>query len=119
MNEQSVLQQELLNPAQKVLQQYGSTMSNDDLLQLVEPVNDVTDGHGNLTLEGVSRVFMMSGISANVQTHATTLDLAYELANGHQVMVEVDSSELHSNNLLNWLKDFFFGTEKNFLNHLI
>ena len=110
MNEQSVLQQELLNPAQKVLQQYGSTMSNDDLLQLVEPVNDVTDGHGNLTLEGVSRVFMMSGISANVQTHATTLDLAYELANGHQVMVEVDSSELHSNNLLNWLKDFFFGT---------
>lgn len=111
MSESSVVQPDLLNPAQKVLQQYGSTMSNDDLLQLMNPMHDITDANGNITLEGVGNLFIKSaGVPANVQMHATTLDLAYELANGHQVMVEVDSAELQSNSLLNWLKDFFFGT---------
>lgn len=101
---------EQLNVAQSVLKQFGSDLNKEDLAMMVSTTKGAIDENGNMSLDGINDLFRQLGVAATVQNNANMLDLSYELSNGRQVLVEIDSDELHSNSLFAWLKDFFFGS---------
>lgn len=66
------------------------------------------DGTGT-QCQDVGKLLADSGIPCTQRDDANVYDLANELAQGHKVIVGVDSGELWDNSILDWLKDIFLG----------
>ena len=66
------------------------------------------DGTGT-QCQDVGKLLADSGIPCSQRENANVYDLANELAQGHKVIVGVDSGELWDNNIWDWLKDIFLG----------
>lgn len=92
---------------QIILNEFGVPVTEDQLVQY-----SVDHGwyNGNGTqFEDVGKLLVDAGIPCSHIPEANVYDLANELAQGHKVIVGVDSGELWDNGILDWLKDIFVG----------
>lgn len=92
---------------QLILNEFGIQVSEDQLVQY-SINNGWYDGNGT-AMEDVGKILADAGIPCTQSIDANVYDLANELAQGHKVIVAVDSGELWNNSILDWLKDIFFG----------
>lgn len=96
---------------QLILKEYGINVSEEELVQLSMQNGWYTgDGSGTQLID-IGRLIAEAGIPVTQHIDANVYDIADHLANGHQVIVTVDSSELWEGGILEWLKDLFFGNE--------
>lgn len=68
------------------------------------------DGNGTAS-DDVGKLLVDAGIPIHRQENANVFDLVSELAQGHKVIVGVDSSELWTGRFQGWLEDFFNGEQ--------
>lgn len=94
---------------QLILNDFGIPVTEDQLVQYSYEHGWYT-GDGTGTLMGdVGNLLMDAGIPCTQHIDANVFDLTKELAQGHKIIVGIDSSELHSGSLSSWLKDLFQG----------
>lgn len=94
---------------QLILEKFGIYLSEEQLVQYsIEQGWYDCSGNGT-KMTDVGKLLVDAGIPCTQTTGANVYDLANELAQGHKVIVGVDSGELWDNNILDWLKDFFLG----------
>ncbi len=92
---------------QIILNDFGVPVTED---QLVQYSIDRGWYNGNGTAFGdIGKILVDAGIPCTQQDGANIYDLTNELAQGHKVIVTVDSGELWDNGILDWLKDIFMG----------
>lgn len=92
---------------QLILNDFGIPCSEDDLVQFsIE--HGWYDGNGT-SIENVGNLLEEAGIQCTRQCDANVFNLVNELAQGHKIIVGVDSGELWGNRFIEWLKDFFVG----------
>lgn len=92
---------------QIILNEFGVPVSEDELV-VDSIVNGWYNGHGTAP-EDVGKLLVEKGIPCTRTEDANVYDLVNELAQGHKVIVAVDSGELWNNGILDWMKDFFWG----------
>ena len=94
---------------QLILNDFGVPVSEDQLVQYsIEHGWYSGDGTGT-QMGDVGKLLAEAGIPCTQTVNANVFDLANELAQGHKVIVGVDSGELWDNKLLGWWNDFFHG----------
>ena len=94
---------------QLILSDFGIHVTEDQLVQYSYEHGWYT-GDGSGTLMGdIGNLLADAGIPCTQQIDANVFDLTKELAQGHKIIVGVDSSELHSSSLSSWLNDLFNG----------
>lgn len=77
-----------------ILEQFtGQEVDEAALVQEAEDMGWYTEGQGT-SPEDMGNLLELHGIPVNQYENATTYDLANELAQGHKVMISVDSGEL-------------------------
>lgn len=92
---------------QLILNEFGVSVTEDQLVQY-STEHGWYNGNGT-AMEDVGRILADAGIPCTQSMNANIYDLANELAQGHKVIVAVDSGELWNNGILDWLKDLFWG----------
>lgn len=94
---------------QLIMNDFGIPVTEDHCVQYsIE--NGWYSGDGTGTqCQDVGKLLADSGIPCTQRENANVYDLANELAQGHKVIVGVDSGELWDGNILDWLKDIFVG----------
>lgn len=92
---------------QLILNEFGVQATEDQLIQY-SAEHGWYNGNGT-SLEDVGKILADAGIPCTQTVDANIYDLANELAQGHKVIVAVDSGELWDNGILDWLKDIFLG----------
>lgn len=92
---------------QLILNEFGVPVTEDQLVQY-SAEHGWYSGNGT-AMEDVGRILADAGIPCTQSVDANIYDLANELAQGHKVIVAVDSGELWDNGILDWLKDIFLG----------
>lgn len=94
---------------QLILNEYGVPVTEEQCVQYsIEHGWYDNDGSGT-RMEDVGKLLTDAGIPCTQTDGANVYDLVNELAQGHKVIVGVDSGELWNNSVLDWLKDIFFG----------
>lgn len=94
---------------QLILNEFGIPVTEDDCVKYsMEKGWYHNDGSGT-TFEDIGKLLTDAGVPCTQSEGANVYDLANQLAQGHKVVVAVDSGELWDNGILDWLKDFFFG----------
>ena len=96
---------------QLILNDFGINVSEVDLVQIAAERGWY---NGGTTPEDVGKLLELANIPITQQYDANVFNLVNELAQGHKVIVGVDSDELwYGDNVvskfINWLKDFFHG----------
>ena len=96
---------------QLILNDFGVPCTEDELVQY-----SYEHGwyNGGTTMADVGNLLETAGIPVTRQADANVFNLVNELAQGHKIIVGVDSEELWHNDSLgekikNWLMDFFMG----------
>lgn len=92
---------------QLILNDFGVAVTEDQLVQY-SAEHGWYNGNGT-AMEDVGKILADAGIPCTQSVDANVYDLANELAQGHKVIVAVDSGELWDNGILDWLKDIFMG----------
>lgn len=97
---------------QLILNDFGVPCTEDDLVQYSYE-HGWYQGNGT-TMADVGNLLETAGIPVTRQADANVFNLVSELAQGHKIIVGVDSNELWENDSLfekikNWLSDFFMG----------
>lgn len=92
---------------QLILQEFGVPVTEDQCIEF-SIQNGWYNGNGT-EMNDVGNLLIASGIPCSRTVDANIYDLAVELAQGHKVIVGVDSGELWDNGILDWLKDIFIG----------
>ena len=92
---------------QLILNDFGIAVTEDQLVQYSAD-HGWYDGNGT-AMEDVGKILADAGIPCTQSVDANVYDLANELAQGHKVIVAVDSGELWDGSILDWLKDIFMG----------
>lgn len=96
---------------QLILKEYGIDVTEEELVQISMQHGWYSgDGSGTMCID-IGRLLAEAGIPVTQRVDANIYDIADQLANGHQVIVTVDSSELWEGGILEWLKDLFFGDQ--------
>lgn len=94
---------------QLILNEFGIQVTEDELVQYsIEHGWYSGDGSGTL-MSDVGNLIADAGIPCTQHVDANVFDLTNELAQGHKIIVGVDSSELHNNSLKSWINDLFHG----------
>lgn len=94
---------------QLILQDFGVELTEDQCVQYsIEHGWYANDGSGT-QMGDVGKLLCDAGIPCTQRDGGNVYDLVNELAQGHKVIVGVDSGELWDNSILDWLKDIFFG----------
>ena len=94
---------------QLIMNEFGIPVSEDQCVAYsMEQGWYSADGTGT-QCEDVGKLLVDSGIPCTQRCEANVYDLANELAQGHKVIVGVDSGELWNGGFMEWLKDFFLG----------
>ena len=94
---------------QLIMNDFGIPVTEDQCVQYSID-NGWYSGDGTGTqCQDVGKLLTDSGIPCTQRENANVYDLANELAQGHKVIVGVDSGELWDGNILDWLKDIFMG----------
>lgn len=91
---------------QIILNEFGIPVTED---QCVQYAHDHGWYNGGTSPEDVGKILADAGIPCT-QSQANIYDLVGELAQGHKVIVGVDSGELWDKGILEWLEDFFMGS---------
>ncbi len=99
-----------LRSQQIVLRDFGIDIPFDKLEQLAKEYGVYTDG-GTYTYD-IGKVLQIAGVGMHQVEGTSFMDLTNELAQGHRVIVSVDSNELWHNDsftekLKNWFDDTF------------
>lgn len=77
-----------------ILEQFtGQEVNEDALVQEARDMGWYAPGQGTMP-QDVGNLLELHGVPVNQYESATTYDLANELAQGHKVMISVDSGEL-------------------------
>ena len=92
---------------QLILNEFGIAVTEDQLVQYSSE-RGWYNGNGT-AMEDVGKILADAGIPCTQSVDANIYDIANELAQGHKVIVAVDSGELWDNGILDWLKDIFLG----------
>ena len=93
---------------QLVLEQYGIEVSQEDLISIAEEQGWYQSG-GGTPMNFVGNLLDYHGVPSTSVVGANVGNLVAELAQGHQVIIGLDSGELHNNSILEGIKDFFLG----------
>lgn len=94
---------------QIIMNEFGIPATEDQLVQYsYEHGWYQGDGSGT-SFEDVGNLLEEAGIPCTRQADANVFNLVNELAQGHKVIVGVDSGELWGNRFIEWLRDFFLG----------
>lgn len=94
---------------QLILNEFGIPVTEDQLVIYSEQHGWYhADGTGTQPGD-VGKLLMDAGIPCTQTENANVYDLVNELAQGHKVIVGVDSSELWNNSLFDSLRDLFIG----------
>ena len=93
---------------QLVLEQYGIEVSQEDLISIAEEQGWYRSGEGT-PMNFVGNLLDYHNIPSTSVVGANVGNLVAELAQGHQVIIGLDSGELHNNSILEGIKDFFLG----------
>lgn len=88
---------------QIIMKDFGLDVSEQQLVDYSADKGWYTEG-GTAPAD-VGRLLVDAGIPCTQSIGATKYDLINELAQGHKVIVGVDSGELWDNGILDWLKD--------------
>jgi len=97
---------------QLVLEQYGIEVSQEDLISIAEEQGWYRSGEGT-PMNFVGNLLDYHNIPSTSVVGANVGNLVAELAQGHQVIIGLDSGELHNNSILEGIKDFFLGGTPN------
>lgn len=97
---------------QLILNEFGIPCTEDQLVQFSYE-HGWYNGNGT-SFQDVGNLLESGGIPCTRQTDANVFNLVSELAQGHKIIVGVDSDELWHNDttagkFYNWCKDFFMG----------
>lgn len=96
---------------QLVLEDFGINLTEDQLVQIASE-NGWYDGNGT-ALEDVGKLLIQSDIPVTQMSDANIYTLVGELAQGHKVIVGVDSDELWNKGIMTTAKDLFVGETPN------
>jgi hypothetical protein len=83
----------------------GHNHPESDLVKEAESLNIYSAGHGT-NMEDTGKLLEAHGIHCRQEVDATAYHLANELAQGHKVIIGVDSSELWDNPVLHTIKSW-------------
>lgn len=97
---------------QLILDTFGIDVSEDELMKEAMQLQIYQPGHGT-PLQHMGDLLELHGVESTMFESANKYTLMHELAQGHQVMVAVDSAELWSPSFWERIKDFFFGETPN------
>ena len=92
---------------QIILNEFGIPVTEDQCVQYAHEHGWYNGG--GTSPEDVGKILADAGIPCT-QSEANVYDLVGELAQGHKVIVGVDSGELWDKGILEWLEDFFMGS---------
>ncbi len=92
---------------QLILNDFGIAVTEDQLVEY-SARQGWYSGEGT-QMQDVGKLLADAGIPCTQTVDANVYDLANELAQGHKVIIAVDSGELWDNGILDWLKDIFIG----------
>ena len=94
---------------QLILNDFGIPVTEDQCVQYsIEHGWYANDGSGTSTGD-IGKLLCDAGVPCTQTDGANVYDLANQLAQGHKIIVTVDSGELWDNSIWDWLKDIFFG----------
>lgn len=99
---------------QLILNDFNVPCSEDELVQYsIDHGWYNGDGNGTLMCD-VGKLLIDGGVPCSRHDNANAFDLVNELAQGHKIIVGVDSKELWNNDTIlgklgNWFNDFFVG----------
>lgn len=97
---------------QLILNTFGVDVSEDTLVQDALNLHIYQPGQGT-PIDHMGDLLELHGIGTTMFESANKYTLMHELAQGHQVIVAVDSGELWVPSFLEKLKDFFLGSTPN------
>lgn len=90
---------------QLILNEFGIDVTEDMCVQYsIEKGWYTCDGSGTQMFD-VGNILVDAGIPCTQRLDANIFDIVNELAQGHKIIVGVDSSELHDNPLFSWMED--------------
>lgn len=92
---------------QLVLQEYGIDVSQEELIEIAKSNGWYAEGFGT-PMEDVGKLLEYFGVDAHASVGNNIFNLANELAQGHQIIVGVDSGELN-NPFLEYGEDYTTG----------
>lgn|SRR5574344_1004678 len=92
---------------QIILKDFGINISEDQLIKY-STEHGWYNGNGT-AMEDVGKILSDAGIPCTQTSCANAYDLANELAQGHKVIVAVDSGELWNNGVIDHAKDILIG----------
>ena len=94
---------------QLILNEFGIPVTEDQCVQYsIEHGWYANDGSGTRMID-IGNLLNDAGVPCTQTAGANVYDLVNQLAQGHKVIVGVDSGELWDNSILDWLKDIFMG----------
>ena len=94
---------------QLILNDFGIPITEDQCVQYsIEHGWYANDGTGT-RMDDIGKLLNDAGIPCTQTEGANVYDLVNELAQGHKIIVGVDSGELWDNSIWDWLKDIFLG----------
>lgn len=94
---------------QLILNDFGIPVTEDQCVQYsIEHGWYTNDGSGTRMID-IGKLLCDAGVPCTQTDGANVYDLAKQLAQGHKIIVTVDSEELWDNSIWDWLKDIFFG----------
>lgn len=94
---------------QLILNDFGIPVTEDQCVQYsIEHGWYANDGSGT-RMDDIGKLLNDAGVPCSQTEGANVYDLVNELAQGHKIIVGVDSGELWDNSIWDWLKDIFFG----------
>lgn len=91
---------------QLILKDFGIDVTEDQCVQYSKEHGWYNEG---TMPEDVGKLLDAAGVPCSQTVGANVYDLVNELSQGHKIIVGVDSGELWSNSIWDWLKDVFFG----------
>lgn len=97
---------------QLILNTFGVDVSEDSLVQDALNLQIYQPGQGT-SIEHMGDLLELHGVGTTMFESANKYTLMHELAQGHQVIVAVDSGELWMPSFLEKLKDLFLGATPN------
>lgn len=94
---------------QLILNDFGIPVTEDQCIQYsIEHGWYANDGTGT-KFGDIGNLLNDAGVPCSQTDGANVYDLVNELAQGHKIIVGVDSGELWDNTIWDWLRDIFFG----------
>lgn len=91
---------------QIILRDYGIDISQEDLVHIANENGWYAPGQGT-PMECVGNLLEIAGVSCHQSENNTIFDLTNELAQGHRIIVGVDSGELWADNFYDKLSEKF------------